>query len=114
MDEPRRVLLISEFPLFREGLARVLGETKEYVLIGAAGSVAEAVDVAKDAPPDVIIFDGAGPKADEGDLAALLRLAPSQLVTLSLSDPEMTVISRRQVAKASVEDLLAAIGTAGR
>lgn len=114
MNEPRKVLLISEHPLFREGLTRVLMKTEAYALVGVADSVAQAVEAAKDTSPDVIIFDGAGPEADEQDLAALLRLAPSQLVRLSLSDPEMTVISRRRVAEASVEDLLAAVGSADK
>lgn len=91
----------------------MLGETDAYILVGPARSIAEAVEVAEDTSPDVIVFDGAGPEAEEQDLAALLSLAPSQLVTLSLSDPEMTVISRKQVARASVEDLIAAIKSAG-
>lgn len=114
MDEPRKVLLISGHPLFREGLTRVLRKTEAYELVGVAGSVSEAVESAKETAPDVIVFDEAGPEADEQDLAALLRLAPSQLVKLSLSEPEMTVISRKRVAKASVEDLLAAVRSAGK
>ena len=109
MDERRKVMLISNHPLFREGLTRVITRTEAYRVEWEAASVEEAVTAAEETPPDVIIYDRSSGLAGEGELAALLRMAPSELVAISLSDPEMTVFSRRQVGRATVDDLLEVI-----
>jgi hypothetical protein len=45
VDEWRRVILISDHPLFREGLARVLNGSDGYRVVGQVSSVEQALEV---------------------------------------------------------------------
>ncbi len=109
MSEGRRVLVISKHSLFREGLRRVLGELEGFELMEAVPSLEEAAAMAVEALPDIIVFDGEGGPRSGTELAQLFQLSPDRIVTLSLADTEMTVFTRRQVRRATVEDLLTSI-----
>ena len=51
-----RVLLADDHPLFRNGVASLLA-TRDYVVVGQAGSGAEAVQLAEALKPDLILMD---------------------------------------------------------
>jgi len=54
---PHRVFLIDDHPVVRSGLAMLLESMPGYVLAGEAGSTAEAREMLKNDPPDIVVFD---------------------------------------------------------
>jgi DNA-binding NarL/FixJ family response regulator len=55
--EPIRVLIADDHPLFRDGLTALLHDGNDTELAGMATSGAEAVDLAREVQPDVVIMD---------------------------------------------------------
>ena len=55
--EPIRVLIADDHALFRRGLEMVLGEDAGIELVGQASDGAEAVQLAGEALPDVVLMD---------------------------------------------------------
>ena len=52
-----RVMIVDDHAVVRRGLADLLSERREFVVVGEAGSVREAVDVARRVEPDIVIMD---------------------------------------------------------
>jgi DNA-binding NarL/FixJ family response regulator len=57
MTEPIRVLIADDHPLFRDGLTALLTDGSDTELVGAATSGTEAVDLARETQPDVVVMD---------------------------------------------------------
>jgi DNA-binding NarL/FixJ family response regulator len=57
MTEPIRVLIADDHPLFRDGLTALLTEGADTELAGAATSGTEAVELARETQPDVVVMD---------------------------------------------------------
>jgi DNA-binding NarL/FixJ family response regulator len=57
MTEPIRVLIADDHPLFRDGLTALLTDGTDTELTGAASSGTEAVELARETQPDVVIMD---------------------------------------------------------
>jgi DNA-binding NarL/FixJ family response regulator len=57
MTKPIRVLIADDHPLFRDGLIALLNEGPGTELAGAAASGAEAVGLARETQPDVVVMD---------------------------------------------------------
>jgi DNA-binding NarL/FixJ family response regulator len=57
MSERVRVLVADDHPLFREGLRAVLSHSDDLQIVGEAASGAQAVDLALELQPDVIVMD---------------------------------------------------------
>lgn len=56
-DAQVRVMLVDDHEVVREGLRTLIGRHKEMLVVGEAGTTAEAIEVAAKAKPDVIIMD---------------------------------------------------------
>jgi len=52
-----KLLLVDKRELFREGLARVLGDQPNMEVVGTCGSADEAIEKAKELQPDVVLID---------------------------------------------------------
>jgi two-component system response regulator DevR len=52
-----RVMLVDDHDVVREGLRTLLQRSKEVLIVGEAGTMAEAIDTAARAKPDVIVMD---------------------------------------------------------
>lgn len=112
IQSARTVILISNNPLFREGLVRVLREMEDFHLLGTADSIGAARHLLEQAEPDVIILAGDVEREQAAEGAGqLLDLTKEQLVELSLAGDEMVIYSRRQVEQATVEDLRDALAS---
>jgi len=57
MSEPIRVLIADDHPLFRDGLAALLRATPDTELAGAAATGNQAIEMARQVQPDVVLMD---------------------------------------------------------
>lgn len=51
------IAVIDDHPLFREGVTRSLGETDQFSVVGEGNSAADALRIAEDARPDILLID---------------------------------------------------------
>jgi DNA-binding NarL/FixJ family response regulator len=54
---PIRLLLVDDHVLFREGLSRLLASEPDFEMAGQCGTNAEALDVLRDRPVDMVLLD---------------------------------------------------------
>ncbi|MBK8417739.1 response regulator transcription factor [Candidatus Villigracilis saccharophilus] len=52
-----KILIVDDHVLFREGLAAIIRPQSDIEIVGMAGTVREAVDMARSAKPDIILMD---------------------------------------------------------
>jgi DNA-binding NarL/FixJ family response regulator len=64
MNEPLRVLLVDDHLLFRKGVRAVLKGRSGVEVVGEAGDGLEAVSLAQETMPDVILMDIGMPRCD--------------------------------------------------
>jgi len=63
MTGPCRVLLVDDHPLLREGLRAIIAGQAGYAVIGEAGTAGEALRLAGELVPDIVLLDIALPDA---------------------------------------------------
>ena len=88
--EPIRVLIADDHALFRRGLEMVLEAEDDIDLVGQASDGTEAVAVAGESLPDVVLMDIRMPKSSGIEACrATKEVAPSaKIVMLTISDEE--------------------------
>jgi two-component system NarL family response regulator len=92
------IFLVDDHTLFREGLASILEQEAGFRVIGQAGSVGEAIQMAPPLRPDLILMDyslpdGNGPDATRQILAAM----PNALIVfLTMHENEESLFSAIQ------------------
>ena len=74
---PKKVMVVDDHILFREGLISLFRSTPDFVIVGEAGSVQEGIEGALSLFPDIILMDftlpdGTGLDATE----AILKIMP--------------------------------------
>lgn len=123
MSDPIRVLLVDDQPLFRRGVRMLIDSQLDLTVVGEAGDGAEAVLVAAEQRPDVVLMDIRMPRADGiAGTAGILRAAEESgrgvprvivLTTFDLDDAALRAIragaSGFLLKDAEPEFLLAAI-----
>jgi len=89
-DEPIRVLIVDDHALFRRGLVMVLEQEKDIDLVGEAGDGAEAVNIAQDTMPDVVLMDVRMPRRGGIEATSQIKaIAPhTKILMLTISDEE--------------------------
>ncbi len=81
MTGPRRVLLVDDHPLLREGLRAIIAGQAGYAVVGEAGTAAEALRLAAELTPDIILLDIALPDASGIEvIGGLARFSPRPAV----------------------------------
>ena len=99
---PIRVMIVDDHPLVREGIRSIVAAEEGFEIVAEAGSGEEAVEVAGQLRPDVVILDLSMP--GEGGLSAVARLrevAPTaRSLVLSVHDhPEYVLEAVRAGAQ---------------
>jgi CheY-like chemotaxis protein len=115
---PLRVLIADDHEIVRQGLASLLTEAENIELVGQAGNGREAVDLAYQLRPDVVIMDVAMPLMNGDEAARQIRrhLPGTRIVALSMYE-EAGAVERMHRAGAESyilktapsEELLAAV-----
>lgn len=59
-----KTLIVDDHVLFREGLVSILHVRPEFEVVGEAGSVSEAIEMARQHEPDLILMDWTLPDGD--------------------------------------------------
>ena len=80
-----RVILADDQPLIRAGLRRLIEQTSDIDVAGEAGTGAEAVRLARDASPDVVVMDIRMPGMD--------GIEATQLITAGGTDARVLVLT---------------------
>ena len=52
-----RIAVVDDHPLFREGVIRSLTETGRFTVVGEGGSSSDAIRIAAEARPDILLID---------------------------------------------------------
>lgn len=94
MNEHIQVLIVDDHPLFRDGVVQTLGADPEMDIVGQAKTAAEAMRLAAELLPDIILLDitipGGGLNAAQA-IAASLPIA--KIIMLTASEAEEDVLT---------------------
>ncbi|MDP9865613.1 MULTISPECIES: response regulator [Streptosporangium] len=94
-DEPIRVLLADDHPVYRDGLAALLGSMPGIEVVGTAATGLEAVERAAELQPDVVVMDVRMPELD--GIEATRRVAADSphigVVMLTMSEEDATLFA---------------------
>ena len=86
-----RILLVDDHSLFRQGLARLIDDQAELTVVGQAADGLEAVKLARDLDPDLIVMDINMPISDGLEATRLIRqFAPdTKILMLTIRDEDL-------------------------
>jgi len=82
-----RVAVVDDHPLFREGVTRSLRETGGFEIVGEGSTKEDALQIAAEKQPDIVLLDISMPGGGLNALAAMLDDRPDQkIVMLTVSE----------------------------
>jgi len=109
MDTRIRVAVVDDHPLFREGVTRSLSEIDGFEIIAEGSSGADAVRIAGNLQPDVLLMDISMPDGGLDAIPAILDVAPAQrIVMLTVSETSEDVTTA--LARGAVGYVLKGVG----
>ncbi|MEA3374634.1 MAG: response regulator transcription factor [Chloroflexota bacterium] len=85
MSEPLRILLADDHVLFRRGVASVLAPHPAFDVVGEASDGLEAVALARETRPDLIVMDIGMPRLDGLEAVRRIKHDMPQVKTLVLT-----------------------------
>ena len=85
-NEKKTILLVDDHTLFREGLKVLLKQSPRFEVVGEAGTVREACEMADNLRPDIILMDIALPDQTgiEGIRIIMSQLPSTKIVVISM------------------------------
>jgi len=97
-DEPIRVLLADDHPVYREGLAALLASVDGLEVVGTAEDGLAAVALATELQPDVVVMDVQMPGLDGIEATRRLTTASPHIgvVVLTMAEVDATLFSAMQ------------------
>ena len=94
----RRVLIVDDHPIVRQGLRRIMDNEEDLSVCGEAETVRDARVAIKDLSPDVMIADISLKQGDGIELVRDVRAHHPQLPILVLSMHDETIYAERMLA----------------
>jgi DNA-binding NarL/FixJ family response regulator len=82
---PTRVLLVDDHPVVRAGIKNLLEQAPDIVVVGEASDGAEALRMANELSPDVLLLDMEMPGMSGNEVAQKLQESGSSILILALS-----------------------------
>jgi DNA-binding NarL/FixJ family response regulator len=98
MKEPRRVLIVDDHPIVRQGLRRMIDLEQDLVVCGEAQGEREARTAIRDLKPDVVIVDISLGQGDGLELVRNVRAQHPTLPILILSMHDELIYAERLLA----------------
>jgi DNA-binding NarL/FixJ family response regulator len=102
---PIRVVLVEDNQVFRDGLELVLGLRSDIQIVGAAVDGPEAVDLARELRPDVVLMDYRLPGMDGVEATAAVLEAYPDAAVIGLT-ASANVRERHAMSEAGAVDCL--------
>lgn len=94
MSERFRIAVIDDHPLVRSGVIRTLEKQPEFAVIGEGASCDDAVRIAQEELPDLILLDVSMPGGGVNAARTIAATCPVvKIVMLTVSEDEATVTS---------------------
>lgn len=92
---PVRVVVVDDHPMWRDGVRADLERDGDFLVVGQAGSVAEAVDVVARHRPELVLMDLSLPDGTGSEATAqiLARLPGTRVLVLSASGEQADVLA---------------------
>lgn len=86
MEEPTRITIADDHPLFRDGLVRAIERDSAFVIVGQAGDGTEALKQVRELHPDVAVLDVSMPAMDGLEVARRVHheALPTEVVILTM------------------------------
>jgi len=101
MADKISVLLVDDHSLVRRGFRRILEDEPDIVVTGEAGDGVEAVQIAQQLQPQVVVMDCAMPKMNGLEATRkILEKQPQTLVLMLSMHPEETLVRQAMEAGA--------------
>ena len=85
MDLKKRIFIVEDYRLFREGLRAMLSPEPEYEIIGEAEDGLDAVRLIKKLKPDLVLLDLSMPRMNGFSVLREIKAAMSEVKVLVLS-----------------------------
>jgi len=96
--EARRVLIVDDHPIVRQGLKRLIEQERDLVVCGEAETVREARQLIRDTAPDVVIVDLLLRQSDGIELVRDVHAHHPALPMLVLSMHDEAIYAERMLA----------------
>jgi two-component system, NarL family, nitrate/nitrite response regulator NarL len=98
MTNPIRTAVVDDHPLFREGVAKLLARTPGVEMVADGSTGVEAVKIARELLPDVLLLDLKLPDDGAAAAATIVREHPSvRIVILTASDCDSDAAAMLQI-----------------
>src|SRR5215470_19375398 len=98
MTNPIRTAVVDDHPLFRAGVAKLLARTPDFEIVADGGTAADAVNIAQQLVPDVLLLDLKLPGDGFAAASTIVREHPRvRIVILTASDCDSDVAAMLQV-----------------
>jgi len=97
MPNTLRVAVIDDHPLFRDGVINMLTRVDDFEVVGQGATAADALKVARELVPDVMLLDLCMPGGGVNAAASIAQACPNvRTVVLTASEDEEDVTSALQ------------------
>jgi DNA-binding NarL/FixJ family response regulator len=104
--QPVRIVIADDHPIFRDGLRRLLEADSDFKVIGEASDGAEAVKLARQLKPDILLLDLAMPRHPGlealRDLSANSGPSPVRVILLTAAAEKNQIVEALQLGARGV------------